>query len=353
MASPSPAMSSASSSRASASGRPVACQYSRRLASPDRCGRNPGPSTSAPSRDSTGAPGTRRWPKTSTSPAVGRVRPMSTRRVVVLPAPFGPSMPTTCPRPTVKSTRSTATNPSAYSLRSLRTTSGVPAYPSSTELSVRRRRPRATSSTPASPRTTAATRPASTYRHSTAGLAIGVASTVGSVTGPETATWYTVGCAGVAYAWSDVATVTRSRCPVSNRYTIPGRVTVTGLACARSVGRLVSRTGATRPSGSVDTPLRSMSYSFTKSTASPVGDAALTWTLGAPTTSCGTVNGCERKSACWPGTSTTAPPTKLASPPAPTPGRDDSAPGVPDGGLATACGGPATDTATGVGDRPG
>ena len=40
----------------------------RRFSRPDRCGRKPGPSTSAPSRDSTGAPGTSRWPKTSISP---------------------------------------------------------------------------------------------------------------------------------------------------------------------------------------------------------------------------------------------------------------------------------------------
>ena len=55
--SPRPAISIASSKCASASGRPVDRQYVRRFARPDRCGRNPGPSTSAPSRDSTGAPG--------------------------------------------------------------------------------------------------------------------------------------------------------------------------------------------------------------------------------------------------------------------------------------------------------
>ena len=44
----------------------------------------------APSRASTGAPGTTGWPKTCTSPAVGVISPTSTRSTVVLPAPFGP-----------------------------------------------------------------------------------------------------------------------------------------------------------------------------------------------------------------------------------------------------------------------
>lgn len=62
--SPSPAISSACSKCASASGRPVARQYAFRFSKPERCGRKPGPSTSAPIRDSTGEPGTSRCPKT-------------------------------------------------------------------------------------------------------------------------------------------------------------------------------------------------------------------------------------------------------------------------------------------------
>jgi hypothetical protein len=70
---------------------------------------------------------------------VGRVMPISTRSEVVLPAPLGPSRPTTCPRWTVKSTVDTATNPSAYSLRRPRTTSGVSACSWSTACRPRRR----------------------------------------------------------------------------------------------------------------------------------------------------------------------------------------------------------------------
>ena len=64
---------------------------------PDRCGRKPAPSTNAPTRDSTGAPGRMACPKTRISPSSGLIRPISMRRVVVLPAPFGPSRPRTWP----------------------------------------------------------------------------------------------------------------------------------------------------------------------------------------------------------------------------------------------------------------
>ena len=54
---------------------------------------------------------------------------------------------------------------------------------------------------------------------------------------------------GVANAWSEVAIVIRSRCPASNRCTIAGSVTVTGCASAMFAGRPVSRTGAISPIG--------------------------------------------------------------------------------------------------------
>ena len=50
----------------------------------------------APARSPSGAP--RTWPE----PALGRTRPSSSLMVVVLPAPFGPSSPTSSPRPTVR-----------------------------------------------------------------------------------------------------------------------------------------------------------------------------------------------------------------------------------------------------------
>ncbi len=47
-------------------------------------------------------------PFSRASPAVGRTRPSSIRRVVVLPAPFGPRKPNTWPASTVSSSWFTA-----------------------------------------------------------------------------------------------------------------------------------------------------------------------------------------------------------------------------------------------------
>src|SRR5262249_32120488 len=105
----------------------------------------------------------------------------------------------------------------------------------------------------------------------------------------STPTVYTTGSVGVAYAWSDVDTVMRIRCPCWNSYTMAGRVTVTGRASAIDGGSPVRRTGATSPFGSVAPRCGSRSYSLTNSTALPLGDAARMVTAGAPTTS--TVDG--------------------------------------------------------------
>ena len=60
----------------SASGPAGGCaRRAWRLSTPDRCGRKPGPSTRAPTRWSTSAPGTRWCPKTRISPLVARVMP--------------------------------------------------------------------------------------------------------------------------------------------------------------------------------------------------------------------------------------------------------------------------------------
>src|SRR5438067_1403436 len=99
---------------------------------------------------------------------------MRTRRVVVLPAPFGPSMPTTWLRSTVKSTVDTATKPSAYSLRSPRTTSGTSACSATTVRCRRRRRRRATTTATRSPTARTATSAPRTYRHTMSGVTIGV-----------------------------------------------------------------------------------------------------------------------------------------------------------------------------------
>jgi len=55
-------------------------------------------------------------PATSTSPLVGSTSPASIFRVVVFPAPFGPTTPNTSPGSTSNVPSSTATNPS-YSFR--------------------------------------------------------------------------------------------------------------------------------------------------------------------------------------------------------------------------------------------
>ena len=62
-------------------------------------------------RASTGAPATMGAPNAVIVPAVGRMRPMSMRSTVVLPAPLGPSSPSTMPRSTVNDTVRTAVNP--------------------------------------------------------------------------------------------------------------------------------------------------------------------------------------------------------------------------------------------------
>src|SRR5207237_680619 len=55
-----------------------------------------------------GSPGRTRWPNRRASPASANTSPTRTRRVVVLPAPLGPSRPHTSPWPTAKSRASTA-----------------------------------------------------------------------------------------------------------------------------------------------------------------------------------------------------------------------------------------------------
>ena len=80
--------------------------------SPGRTGTGgtPGPRP-APRRAAAPAPRRRASdrPSSSTVPAVGRVRPSSIRISVVLPEPFGPSMPSTAPSGMSRSTSSTAT----------------------------------------------------------------------------------------------------------------------------------------------------------------------------------------------------------------------------------------------------
>ena len=97
-------------------GRPVAAQYSARFSAPDRCGRKPGPSTNAPIRDSTGAPGPHLL-------AEGRDRARGRPDEAHEHAQHGglaravrPEQAEHLPRSTVNDTPSTALNPPLYVL---------------------------------------------------------------------------------------------------------------------------------------------------------------------------------------------------------------------------------------------
>jgi hypothetical protein len=67
------------------------------------------------------------------------------------------------------------------------------------------------------------------------------------------------GSGGVAYAWSEVATVTRTVWPASTRRAIAGSVTVTGGARSIAAGSPERRTGATNPPARVARPSGSTS----------------------------------------------------------------------------------------------
>ena len=248
---PSPAISSASAKCAFSAGRPVAAQYSSRFARPDRCGRNPDPSTNEPIRESTGAPGAILWPKTRMVPSVGVIRPISIRSVVVLPAPFGPSRPSTWPGSTRKERSFTATKPPGYCLRSPSMTSGVSASSGST--SVARRRRSAANSTATMP--IASVTPMPTSCPTGAGEPTEVPGTTGTARAvpPASATRNTAGAAGVANAWSVVPTTSRSEWPPSIGRTMPGSVTVTSTGVP-SAGSPLTRNGAIALAGSTREP---------------------------------------------------------------------------------------------------
>ncbi|CAM5252236.1 hypothetical protein SALBM311S_00680 [Streptomyces alboniger] len=193
---PRPAISRASSRWASSGGRPVARQYSSRFSRPDRCGRKPAPSTKAPTRDSTVAPGAMAWPKTRISPASGLIRPISMRRVVVLPAPFGPRRPRTCPFSTRKVRSRTAYRSADFAYRLLRSViwSGTSASAGSGAGAVVRRR-----AVRSRARATAA--PASGSHHTQAGsgaVALVWLRAVGTFRSPLRETVYVAGVAGEA-----------------------------------------------------------------------------------------------------------------------------------------------------------
>jgi hypothetical protein len=64
------------------------------------------------------------WPATRPVPLVGTLNVVSIRVVVVLPAPFGPSRPSTVPCGTTKLTPSTATLSSNFLTRSMASIAG-------------------------------------------------------------------------------------------------------------------------------------------------------------------------------------------------------------------------------------
>ncbi len=81
---------------------------------------------------------------------------------------------------------------------------------------------------------------------------------------------------------------------------------------------------------------------MTKTTASPVGDAARSRRVGAPATSIALVSGAVANVACWPGMSVATLPLSSEDRRLPSPGSDEMAPGFPFGGLAIGWAGPVT-----------
>jgi hypothetical protein len=106
--SPSPASASAGPRDGAGQRARPARQYSSRFRIPDTCGMNAGRSIIAPTRASTASPGVTRRPSRDVAPRLGRTSPSIIRSVVVLPAPLGPSRPTTRPGSTEKDSASTA-----------------------------------------------------------------------------------------------------------------------------------------------------------------------------------------------------------------------------------------------------
>ena len=86
-------------------------QAKSRFRRPDRWGTNPGPSTRAPTRPSTGAPGRTCSPKIEARPAVGRTKPEQDLQGEGLSRSVGPTRPMTWPTSTVRLRSSTAVTP--------------------------------------------------------------------------------------------------------------------------------------------------------------------------------------------------------------------------------------------------
>src|SRR6266511_837808 len=342
-------MSSASSIRASAIGLQVARQYSVRLSIPLRCGRNPGPSTKAPTRASTAAPGVTASPNTRTSPEVGWISPISTRSEVVLPAPFGPSSPQTCPRCTWNVTPSTATSPPGNTLTRSSTTSGTSASSGRARITPRARIRRVTRhATNAAAAMTSM--PTASHQTGLGPLRRGVPGTSGtdSVAPPNVddpaagrEIRYVAGSVGPAYAWSVLDRTSRIRCPASNRCTIAGSVTCT---VAGTPGRSpVTRSGATSRCGSSARPLVSTSYSLANSTTSGADEATWMSTVDDPTTSTALPSGALENAANCPGRSAPSPDSAMAGR-SPSPGSALIAAGLPPGGDSTGCARPDSGT---------
>lgn len=102
----SPTSSSTSSTRRR--GAPAASREISRCRRAVMPGSNPKPSICTPTRDAGSRSAANGSPSIRQSPLVGLSRPTMARRVVDLPAPFGPSRPTIEPRGTAKDRSSTA-----------------------------------------------------------------------------------------------------------------------------------------------------------------------------------------------------------------------------------------------------
>ena len=217
-------------------------------------------------------PGRMAWPKTRISPASGRISPISMRRVVVLPAPLGPSRPSTWPFSTRKDRSRTAYRSADLAYRLVR-----PVISSGTSASAgsgagasapapggeqqRRRDQRARGREPPGP----PGQPAAWRLHGgRGGHGQGAAAAESDgVRGGR-------GRGRVAEVGG--GRTSRSRCPASTSWSTAGRVSATSLPCSASS----TRTGATSWEGSTCwRPSGPTSYTLPNRTASPLLEADL------------------------------------------------------------------------------
>ncbi len=273
------------------------------------------------------------------------------RRVVVLPAPFGPRRPRTWPFSTPKERSRTAYRSvePAYRLPRPVIRSGTSASSGSGAGAVVLRRP-------VTSRTRASTAPVTGSHQTHAGSGAAAVSTpgaVGTVRPLLRETVYVAGSAGEAYPRSVEERARRSRWPFCASWSTAGRVSSTSLPSLASS----TRTGATSWAGrTCCLPSGPTSYTFAKSTASLVEDFTWTRTFGVPVMRRSPPSGSESNAANCPGKSRETPtPSEDSreSEPPPRPGSEEIAGGLAPAGLSMVFSRPPSGTSRPPLTRPG